>query len=138
MLSDATKPRVETSRAVANVACICGGRWPAAVAQRIIANEIRLQELCRDVLSALVRGRSETMPVLVLAGATGCEGKSLFLKLLQRVFCDHNSRLPRIAFFATRDIEPFEELCYDYGYADVPGKTMPCLCGAKKCKKLLY
>ena len=56
----------------------------------------------------------------------------------QRVFCDHNSRLPRIAFFATRDIEPFEELCYDYGYADVPGKTMPCLCGAKKCKKLLY
>ena len=56
----------------------------------------------------------------------------------QRVFCDHNSRLPRIAFFATRDIAPFEELCYDYGYADVPGKTMPCLCGAKKCKKLLY
>lgn len=56
----------------------------------------------------------------------------------QRVFCDHNSRLPRIAFFATRDIAPFEELCYDYGYADVPGKTMPCLCGAKNCKKLLY
>ena len=56
----------------------------------------------------------------------------------QRVFCDHNSRLPRIAFFATRDIAPFEELCYDYGYADVPGKTMPCLCGAANCKKLLY
>ena len=56
----------------------------------------------------------------------------------QRVFCDHNSRLPRIAFFAARDILPFEELCYDYGYADVPGKTMPCLCGARNCKKLLY
>ena len=56
----------------------------------------------------------------------------------QRVFCDHNSRLPRIAFFAARDIPPFEELAYDYGYADVPGKTMPCLCGARTCKKLLY
>lgn len=56
----------------------------------------------------------------------------------QRVFCDHNSRLPRIAFFALRDIPPLEELAYDYGYADVPGKTMPCLCGAANCKKLLY
>ena len=42
----------------------------------------------------------------------------------QRVFCDHDSRLPRIAFFALRDIEPNVELVYDYGYADVPGKTM--------------
>jgi len=56
----------------------------------------------------------------------------------QRVFCDHHSRLPRVAFFALRDIPPMQELCYDYGYADVPGKTMPCLCGAKTCKKLLY
>ena len=56
----------------------------------------------------------------------------------QRVFCDHNSRLPRIAFFALRDIPPLEELAYDYGYQDVPGKTFPCLCGAWNCKKLLY
>ncbi len=56
----------------------------------------------------------------------------------QRVFCDHNHRLPRLAFFALRDIEPLDELCYDYGYKDVPGKTMPCLCNAKGCKKLLY
>ena len=56
----------------------------------------------------------------------------------QRVFCDHNSRLPRVAFFALRDIPPLEELAYDYGYADVPGKTMPCLCGAANCQKLLY
>ena len=56
----------------------------------------------------------------------------------QRVFCDHHVRLPRIAFFALVDIPPRVELCYDYGYVDVPGKTMPCLCGAKSCKKLLY
>ena len=56
----------------------------------------------------------------------------------QRVFCDHHARLPRVAFFALTDIEPLDELCYDYGYADVPGKTMPCLCGARNCSKLLY
>ena len=56
----------------------------------------------------------------------------------QRIICDHNSRLPRIAFFAMRDIEPHEELTYDYGYADVPGKTVPCLCGAPTCKGMLY
>lgn len=88
VLSEATKPRVDTLRAAAKDACMCGGRWPAAVAQSIIDNKIPLQELCRDVLSALVRGRSETTPVLVLAGARGGEGKSLFLKPLQRVFGD--------------------------------------------------
>jgi hypothetical protein len=56
----------------------------------------------------------------------------------QRVFCDHNSRLPRIALFALRDIPPHEELAYDYGYQDVPGKTVPCLCEADNCSKLLY
>ena len=56
----------------------------------------------------------------------------------QRILCDHMSRLPRIAFFTLRDIQPLEELTYDYGYADVPGKTVPCLCGSWNCKKLLY
>ena len=56
----------------------------------------------------------------------------------QRVFCDHNPRLPRIALFALRDIPPLEELAYDYGYQDVPGKTVPCLCEADNCSKLLY
>ena len=48
----------------------------------------------------------------------------------QRILCDHMSRLPRIAFFTLRDIQPLEELTYDYGYADVPGKTVPC-CAAR-------
>ena len=89
----------------------------------------------------------------------------------QRILCDHNSRLPRIAFFTLRDIRcvcglpamrdralnhrvpyhltklflkwnfesrvlrPLEERTYDYGYADVPGKTVPCLCGATNCTR---
>ncbi len=36
-------------------------------------------------------------------------------RVFPQVFCDHHLRLPRIAFFALRDIEPLEELCYDYG-----------------------
>jgi SET domain-containing protein len=56
----------------------------------------------------------------------------------QRVFADHHTRLPRIALFALCDIAPLEEISYDYGYLDVPGKTLPCHCGARNCKQKLY
>lgn len=56
----------------------------------------------------------------------------------QRVFADHHTRLPRVALFALRDIAPLEEISYDYGYLDVPGKTLPCHCGARNCKMKLY
>ena len=113
VLSDATKPRVETLRAAAKVACICGGRWSAAAVQCIIANKIPLQELCRDVLSALVHGRSETTPVLVLAGARGGDGKSLFLKPLQRVFgdeCVFKSGLSTVSTTAVLPHDPRQTL----------------------------
>lgn len=56
----------------------------------------------------------------------------------QRVFADHHTRLPRVALFALCDIGPLEEISYDYGYLDVPGKTLPCYCGARHCKMKLY
>ena len=57
----------------------------------------------------------------------------------QRVFCDHGSRLPRIAFFAMRDIKPYEELCYDYKFAieHDPQAKIACHCGAANCRKFM-
>jgi histone-lysine N-methyltransferase SUV39H len=45
--------------------------------------------------------------------------------------------LPRIAFFATRDIEPLEELTFDYSYAE-GSHTLRCHCGAPNCRQWLY
>ena len=50
------------------------------------ANKINVRELCRDVVHSLREGRGEKTPVVVMAGAKGGEGKSLFLKCLFAVF----------------------------------------------------
>jgi hypothetical protein len=51
-----------------------------------LLNDIDALELCHDILDALIRGRSETTPVVVLAGLLGGEGKSVFLKALHAIF----------------------------------------------------
>ena len=59
----------------------------------------------------------------------------------QTVFVDsHDVRAPRVAFFALHDIPAREELTYNYGYVEgsVQGKTLPCLCGAPNCTKIMY
>ena len=86
VLEDATRSRLDTLRAAAGGVCLCSGLWPETVVRSVIANEIPLQELCTDVLYALKHGRSETTPVVVLAGGSGGEGKSFFLKPLIPLF----------------------------------------------------
>jgi len=57
----------------------------------------------------------------------------------------HDPKVYDIAFFACRDIEKGEELTFDYldkeegEEIDDPGEgAIPCLCGAKKCRKWLW
>ena len=65
---------------------MCSGAWTAYVTHSFAQNGIATGELCKDVLGAMQTGRSEVTPVIVLAGAFGGEGKSMFSKPLFNVF----------------------------------------------------
>lgn len=86
MLAEAGKSRLAALHAAALGPCACSGLWPAHLAKSVAANGISFGELCTDVLHALTEGRSETTPVLVMAGLRGGEGKSFFLKPLLELF----------------------------------------------------
>ena len=82
----AREPRVEAIRRAAKEECVCGGEWLTAVTESFMCNHINVRELCCDIMRSLSTGRHESLPVVVLAGANGGEGKSMFLKGLYAVF----------------------------------------------------
>ncbi|KAK2413993.1 histone-lysine N-methyltransferase, H3 lysine-9 specific SUVH6 [Trifolium repens] len=65
---------------------------------------------------------------------------------VQCVLSNHlDVKLARVVLFAAKDIPPYQELTYDYGYRldSVVGpdgniKQLQCHCGAKECRKRLY
>src|SRR5699024_8375678 len=55
----------------------------------------------------------------------------------QNVFIEtHGARFNHMAFFASRNIFPFEELTFDYGYemGSDAKQVLYCNCGSLKCK----
>ena len=82
----AERTRVESLRYASTTACSCNGLWISFIAGSFMQNGIDVRALCCDVWGALRDGRSETTPVVVLAGLSGGEGKSIFLKALLNVF----------------------------------------------------
>ncbi len=83
---EAQLTRLQSLQAAAQGPCVCGKAWLNFVVSSFLQNGINIAELCHDVLDALTRGRSETTPVIVLAGRLGGEGKSVFLKALRSIF----------------------------------------------------
>jgi len=80
--------RMEALHAAAAGQCVCGGEWLAAVVRSFVANRIDVQALCKDIFHLLEAGRSPGCPVLVLAGLSGGEGKSILLKAFFSLFME--------------------------------------------------
>ena len=59
--------------------CCCGGRWLPWLQQVLQANGIDPCLLAHDFHENFLKGRCETVPVIVLTGIFGGEGKSLIL-----------------------------------------------------------
>ena len=72
--------------AAAGGQCVCGGVWPQYAQQSLRSNSIDINGLCTDVYRALVLGRREDVPVVVLMGMFGGEGKSFYFAPLRRIF----------------------------------------------------
>lgn len=52
--------------------------------------------------------------------------------------CDANAGVKgQIVLLARRDIQPGEEVCFDYETTESGGMHMECLCGSHKCRKLI-
>ena len=86
LLGVAQRTRMQAMEAAAQSTCVCNGEWISFVVSCFVQNSVDLSEVCHDIMVALRDGRSETTPVIVLAGASGGEGKSAFLKGLLSVF----------------------------------------------------
>ena len=86
ILAVKSRTRCEGLAHAAAQPCVCEGQWLTHVVSNLIANGIDISELCNDIHHALVHGRGETTPIVVLAGARGGEGKSMFLKPLHNVY----------------------------------------------------
>ena len=82
----ARQTRMEALDSASQSPCVCSGQWPAFVTSSLAQNGINAGELCHDIYASLQHGRSETTPIVVLAGAQGGEGKSVLLKPLLSVF----------------------------------------------------
>ena len=97
--------RMDTLRRAAQSPCVCNGAWAAKVVASFIINGINVRHICTDVCRSLTMGRGETVPVLVLAGARGGEGKSLFLKALLSVYGhEHVFQPPENSSFPLLDL----------------------------------
>ena len=91
IVAECRQTRVESVQAALDIPCDCRGAWLTNVIASFIANKIDIADLCHDIYDALQRGRSETTPVIVLAGNVGGEGKSMFLKPLFKIFSSKGS-----------------------------------------------
>ncbi|KAJ8763166.1 hypothetical protein K2173_025551 [Erythroxylum novogranatense] len=58
-----------------------------------------------------------------------CDGGNLFTVLVR----NSGAILPRVCFFASKDIKEGEELTFSYGETRVSSKCLPCFCGSSCC-----
>ena len=111
-LAVAMRTRTEAIQAAAQTKCVCEGQWKHHVLKSWKLNGIDGAELCKDILNALVSGRSESTPVIVLAGDRGGEGKSMLLKALLALFgSSHVFSRPAPGNFPLVDL-PGKKCCF--------------------------
>lgn len=82
------KTRMTASHDAIKTPCRCYGEWWPCIQSALGVNGISAPHLAHDLFLNFEHGRSETVPVVVLAGLQGGEGKSLLLAPITAVLGD--------------------------------------------------
>lgn len=86
--------------------CCCQGMWKQVAWQMLLRNQVDVRSLCSHVLRSLEVGRREDVPVVVLMGRFGGEGKSFFLAPLRNVIgMDNVQATPQAGSFPLLGLE---------------------------------
>ncbi|CAJ1352738.1 unnamed protein product, partial [Effrenium voratum] len=109
--------RFQRLRSAAGEACSCNEAWRAQAEQALQRNGVALQTFFFDVLRLLRDGRREDVPVMVLMGRFGGEGKSFLLSHLRSMF-EHVQATPQRGSFPLLGLEKkkvvlMDDWCFD-------------------------
>ena len=98
--------RLERLVAAGKGPCTCAGWWRHCAEWALQANCINATELCGDVWRSIAQGRCESLPVVVLMGKHGGEGKSFVLAPLRSIYGqEYVQASPEIGSFPLLDLE---------------------------------
>ena len=98
--------RLDTLKAAAGTACVCHGQWMQTAMHSLMLNGIDPAAFCQDIYCLLANGRREDVPVLVLMGRFGGEGKSFWLSPLRSVYgVEHVQATPQPGNFPLLGLE---------------------------------
>ena len=86
--------------------CCCQGMWKQVAWQMLLRNQVDVRSLCSHVMRSLELGSREDVPVVVLMGRFGGEGKSFFLAPLRNVIgMDNVQATPQAGSFPLLGLE---------------------------------
>lgn len=98
--------RLDTLKAAAGTACVCHGQWMQTAMHSLMLNGIDPAAFCQDIYCLLANGRREDVPVLVLMGRFGGEGRSFWLSPLRSVYgVEHVQATPQPGNFPLLGLE---------------------------------
>ena len=124
------KSRMDQFYAAAASPCICNGLWfPRAMAS-MSSNGIVTEEFCKHILTLLRDGRRADIPVLVLMGRFGGEGKSFLLAPLRSVYgAEHVQATPQRGSFPLLGLENkkvclLDDWCFDESVLPLPTQLL--------------
>ena len=124
------KSRLDQLYAAAAMPCMCQGRWAPQALEALSRNGLCPELFCKDVFRLLRDGRRPDVPVTVLMGRFGGEGKSFLLAPLRALYGPgHVQSTPQRGNFPllgleTKKVVLLDDWCFDDTVLPLPTQLL--------------